>query len=377
MYVKKIKTENKNILIIDFSPIWVRFIFNALKTHISDNNQIKQFNQTESEYTYNFHEFADIVIFNTISEICKMKNKFRDTDSNIEIVIAFDTKYTETHKYWRHELWSGYKHGRRRNAKFDWNIANEYQNHLKHILDEYSGWTVISVPGAEGDDVIFTLTSYFSNLPQKPDIIISSCDHDVTQCLVFENCKFWETKSAVKNKNDSFVTNLNTDDIESIRFNHVVFGDRGDYIQHIKSWSRFSDKFKKLINDNSADVTKATKFKNFDELRAYPFRHELNERIYQKYGFYAYSHPQFGVKTLSKLMQDGNSIDDILSENPIYKLNYELNKKLVLRENVPDKIQNDIIENYLNANTNRNIAKLIEYFTNIGAFELIGMVGLM
>jgi hypothetical protein len=340
----------KKILLVDFSPIWVRFVFNGVNYHKEMGGEKKK----ELGGIYDFNEYADVVIFNTISEITTFKHKF-NVD---EIVLAFDTK--EAGKYWRHDLWSGYKHGRRKDAEFDWKVVHQYQDELKNILDNYSTWKVVSVPRAEGDDVIFTLVPYLDKKDEVQDIIVSSADHDITQCLgLSKKCHFWETKATAKNKEDAFV---NEDiDVEDLRFNHSVFGDRGDYIQHIKAWSKFSKSFRE-------------KYPDIDEVSAYPKRYEINEKFKEKFGVEAYSHPRFGRKMFDKSQK---SLKEVLKENPIYELNYELNKKLVLSENVPKEIQSEIIATYERANTKRDIQKLMEYFQKLGAFELTGSVGLM
>jgi hypothetical protein len=334
-------------LLVDFSPIWTRFVFNGRKQYINDGGK------KNSDGFYDFNEFKDIVIFNTIEEITSFKYKFKVQ----EIVLAFDTK--ENGKYWRHDIWSGYKYGRRKDADIDWKVIQQVQNELKKIFDTLTSWKVVSVPRAEGDDVIFVLSKF---LGKTNNIIVHTVDHDLSQCQeLADNVMVFETKNTCNTKQDAFVCKMTPEEIKELQFNHVVFGDSGDYIKHIKSWSRMSDKFKELYPSKTA-------------LDMYPKRHELDVAFKKKYEVSAYKHPRFGAKTFAK---SSDTLEDILDSNPIHRMNYDLNRKLVLPYYIPKNIEDNIINAYLNAKSERDIARLMKYFTENGMFELQGKIGLL
>jgi len=334
-------------LIVDMSPIFYRWAF-------STTTEASKTLNVGDDGLYNFDEYKDIFIYKVLDYIAKFKYKFEYD----ELVLAIDAK-----PYWREKLWSGYKYGRQTEDKsgIDWKKVKQTQSEIVELLRNHSSFKIIKLKGAEGDDVGFVLSEELSK--RGHEVIIKSLDHDWIYNLVHPNVKYWETKHNVKDKQCGWVE-FNEAEIENLKFEHCMFGDRGDYLFPVVYYSQFSDEFKAMY----PDVT---------ELKAYPKRHEIDLAFRKKTGKSAYKHPRMGAKTFKKKMEkEGFTIDEFLSRNPIYKLNYELNKKLALPSGIPDEIKQAIINEYDNASSKKNEQALIDYFMKYGAVDLIGLLPL-
>ncbi len=331
-------------LIIDFSPIYYRWIFS------STNEAEKTLKLKPENGLLNFDEYKDIFLYRLFDDLSKMKNQFHAD----EVVIATDQK-----PYWRSKLWSGYKHGRKTSEnKIDWDKASKTLDELLEVLDKYSSFKVIRIPGVEGDDILFTLAEYLSK--KENDIILNSLDHDIIYALLNPNVKYWQTKHTSMTKECSFVE-ISEKEIKEKMFEHCFFGDPGDNIKNIVSYTQFSDLFKEKYPDITPE-------------KAYPKRHELDLKFKEKHGVSAYKHPRFGKKTFYKKNIDPKKI---LKENPIHEWNFELNKKISLPSGIPQKIKDKIIEEYHNVSNKKDIGKLNEFFMKYGLIELIGITGLL
>jgi hypothetical protein len=341
------------ILLVDFSPVTYRWIFS------STTNAIKNLNLKKDENgLYNFNEYKDIYFYKLLDDLSKFKQRFQVD----EIVLAIDSK-----PYWREKYWSGYKHGRFKDDKsgINWKQAKDAQQEIIDILDKYSSFKVLKVPGVEGDDILFTLSKY---LTPDNEIICKSVDHDIAYTLLNENVKFWKTSHTHKTKESAFV-NKNQEELEEEMLDHCFFGDKGDYILSINAYTIFSNKFKEVYPDMTPE-------------KAYSKRHEIDLGFTKKYGESAYKHPRFGKKSfMKKIEKEGKdyrtAVKDYLKINPIHKWNFELNKKIALPNGIPDEIKQEIIAAYENASNVRDITELNKWFMQYNMVNLIGITGLL
>lgn len=336
-------------LLVDCSPVFYRWISSS--TNYAENKLKITKNE---EGLFNFSEYKDIYVYNVLDYISKMKNRF-GVD---EIVLCIDSK-----PYWRSEYWSGYKYGRSLNdtSGIDWKSVREIQREMIQLLNSASTFKVIDVTSAEGDDCIFVMSEELSK--RGHEVVVKSLDHDLIYTLEHPNVMYWRTAHTVKDRTCGFVE-YNQDEISSLQFEHCMFGDKGDYLLHVKSFSVFSKQFKEL-------------YPEMTEIKAYPKRHEIDMAFEKKHGVRAYKHPRFGAKTHEKKKKkDGTTDEDLLKENPIYRLNYELNKQLGLPSGIPVKLREQIIKAYDEASTEQDTGKLIEYFMKYGLINLVGRVAL-
>ena len=118
------------------------------------------------------------MILNTIRTYVK---KFKESHGP-EVVIACDSK-----NYWRREMFSYYKAGRRkaRDASgHDWSSIFDCLSKIREELNKHTPYKVVEVETCEADDVIATLTQKFA-ATQK--IMILSSDKDFAQLQRYPN----------------------------------------------------------------------------------------------------------------------------------------------------------------------------------------------
>lgn len=338
-----------NTLLVDCSPVFYRMGYSSTTYSVNKLNLKKN-----DSGVYNFEEYKDIFLFNVLDTFSKMKTRF-GVD---EVVLCIDSK-----PYWREKFWSGYKHGRTSNdtTGIDWKSVKNYQREIIDNLNKYSSFKVINVDGAEGDDDIFVLSKELSD--RGHNVIVKSLDHDLIYTLEYKNVKYWRTAHTDKNRNCRFVEH-NQEEIDRLQYEHCMFGDKGDYLLHAKSFSVFSKKFKEI-------------YPEMTELKAYSKRHEIDLAFIKKHGVSAYKHPSFGPKNFEKRKKKENITDeDFLKENKIYGLNYELNKQLGLPSGIPEDIRYEIINAYDTSPNEPDFGNLINFFMKYGMINLVGKIGL-
>lgn len=329
------------------SPIFYRWTFSST-TEASKTLKVNE------DGLYNFDEYKDTFIYMVMDFIAKFKIRFGVE----EVVLAIDSK-----PYWRQDFWSGYKHGRQSNDKsgVDWDKAKQAQFEIIDILSSFTSFKVIKLTGAEGDDIGFVLSEELSK--RGHEVIVKSLDHDWIYNLVHDNVKYWETKHTVQNKTCGWVE-FDENEINDLKYEHCMFGDRGDFLLPVVYYSVFSDEFKK-------------KYPNLTELKAYPKRYEIDESFKRTFGVSAYKHPRMGAKSFKKKMdKEGFTPQEFLARNPIYQMNYDLNKKLALPSGIPQKIRDIIIEEYDKAPTDLDNKELANYFMKYGMLDLLGQLHL-
>lgn len=230
-----------------------------------------------------------------------------------DIVIACDSR-----NYWRREVFSHYKAGRRKareESGYDWKSIFEALALIRDEIDNIFPYKVINVDGAEADDVIAILAEWsqkndlmeiqpFSIFEPRPFLIISG-DHDFIQLQKYNNVKQF---SPILKKN---VTANTTP--EKYVLEHTIRGDKGDGIP----------------NAFSADDCLVT-----------------GER--QK---------PISSKRLAEWIEDPT----LLPNDDEFVTRFKRNKMLVDFTQIPDKIRKDIINNFTKQ-PNKNRSKLLDYF---------------
>jgi len=340
-------------LIIDWSPVAYGNLF-AATNYIKKDKYIKV---SKKDGKFNLDEYRDIVIQKIVEEISGLRNKF-DLTENDEIIIATDTSTKQG--YWRKDVWEGYKSKRkekRDSSDIQWDKAFVLFQELLEKFDLCSNLKVIQVPRSEGDDIIFVLSEYIKN-----DVIIYSSDHDFIQCIN-NNVKFWRTTRTQGMQNSKYY-DATEDEVKDVILDHIISGDPNDGFGHLKQYSRFSDEF----------LEKYPQYKG-KELQLYPKRFMIETKFEEKFGVgsKAYNHPRFGYKSFKK---SNKVLKTLLKENKIYEMNYSMNKKLALPENIPDEMKDKIIESY-NRQHENNTGCFESYLMENNLFELTSMLYLM
>ena len=214
-----------------------------------------------------------------------------------EMVLAYDSK-----SYWRREFFPQYKSNRRKNREEDnkdWDSIFEVLNLIKNEIKEFQPYKVVETYGAEADDVIATLCKHY----QSEKIMIVSGDKDFIQLQKYDNVSQYSpvTKKLVNGVDPNVYIK-----------EHVLKGDKSDGVPNV------------LSPDHTFT----------DELRQRPLT--------------------------SKKMHDilATEIDDLNDE---LKRNYQRNFKLINLDNIPEKLELDILDDIKGASCG-NRSKLLNYF---------------
>ena len=214
-----------------------------------------------------------------------------------EMVLAYDSK-----SYWRRDFFPQYKSNSRKNREEDnkdWDSIFEVLNQIKNEIKEFLPYKVVETYGAEADDVIATLCKHY----QSEKIMIVSGDKDFIQLQKYDNVSQYSpvTKKLVNGVDPNVYIK-----------EHVLKGDKSDGVPNV------------LSPDHTFT----------DELRQRPLT--------------------------SKKMHDilATEIDDLNDE---LKRNYQRNFKLINLDNIPEKLELDILDDFKGASCG-NRSKLLNYF---------------
>ena len=191
------------MILLDFSNIIVGSIMVA--------NKIPNEERTS-------HDFIRHLVLNSIRNY---RIKYKKTYG--EIVICTDTQSS-----WRKGVYPYYKAHRKairekqKSEKgMDWSLLFKTIHEIIDEIDTFFPYKVISIPHAEGDDVIAVLARNF----QEKSIIISS-DKDFTQLHKYKNIKQY---SPIQKKM------LNGSEPYKYLKEHIIRGDKGDGVPNILS----------------------------------------------------------------------------------------------------------------------------------------------
>lgn len=221
-----------------------------------------------------------------------------------EMIICCDSK-----KYWRREIFPYYKAGRKKDREasgVDWNTMFNTLAVVRQELIDYFPYKTIMVEGAEADDIIGTLVHKYNQY--EKDIFILSSDKDFMQLQIYNNVKQY---SPIHKKF------IRTADPDLYLREHIIKGDRGDGIPNISS------------PDNVFVVGGRQK----------PMRKKFIDQI-----------ANTNIETLSELNED-------------VRRNYARNRQLVDLSQIPEDIQNNIVETFTNYKKNDR-SKLFNYFVD-------------
>ena len=214
-----------------------------------------------------------------------------------EIVLTYDSR-----AYWRKEIFPQYKAGRKKGRESDgkdWNSIFGVLNQIKEEVREFLPYKVVETYGAEADDVIAIVCKHY----QSEKIMIVSGDKDFIQLQKYENVKQY-----------SPITKKHINGFDPVVYikEHILKGDKSDGVPNV------------LSPDHTFT----------DGLRQRPLTSKRIESI---------------------LAQDIDDLDDEL------KRNYQRNDKLINLDNIPEELEQCILDDFKGA-TCGDRSKLLNYF---------------
>jgi hypothetical protein len=245
----------------------------------------------------------------------RMYNKRYRNDYG-EMVICADGMNT-----WRKDFYPFYKANRKKNrdeSSQDWTEIFRILHLVRDEIRDYLPYKVIHMEGVEADDIIGTLTMQTQEFGMGEPVMIISSDKDFIQLQKFNNVKQF---SPIQKK---LVTDPNP---RMYLFNHVMRGDSGDGIPNVLS----------------PDDTFVT------ERQQTPLR-----------------------KTkIAEWLDQSDNLRDVMDEE-IYR-NYQRNKKLIDLTDIPEDVQQNIINNF-NGQTKTPNMKVLNYLIKKRCNNLIEVV---
>ncbi len=227
-----------------------------------------------------------------------------------EIVLTYDSR-----AYWRKQIFPQYKANRKKNRESDgkdWNSIFEVLNQIKDEIREFLPYKVVETYGAEADDVIATLCKHYQN----EKIMIVSGDKDFIQLQKYNNVKQY-----------SPITKKHINGVDAVVYikEHILKGDKSDGVPNVLS----------------PDHT---------------FTDDLRQR------------PLTSKKMQSIMAQDIDDLDDEV------KRNYQRNDILINLDNIPEKLEEEILDDFKSA-TCGDRSKLLKYFIDKRLKSLTEQIG--
>ena len=218
----------------------------------------------------------------------RMYNK-RYREEYGQMVICADGMNT-----WRRGYFPEYKAMRRKGKEqsdMDWTEIFRILHLVKDEIKENLPYKVLHMEGCEADDIIGALTIRTQEFGQHEPVMIVSSDKDFIQLQKFSNVKQWSPiqKKAVTDPNP-----------RTYLFNHIMRGDAGDGVPNVLS------KDDTFISESKQTPLRQTRIDDWLE-RSDDLRSAMPEDVYR---------------------------------------NYQRNKTLIDLTEIPEDIQQDIINNY-------------------------------
>ena len=218
----------------------------------------------------------------------RMYNK-RYRDEYGQMVICADGMNT-----WRKDYFPYYKAKRRKNrdsSDQDWNEIFRILHLVRDEIKENLPYKVVHMEGVEADDIIASLVLQSQEFGMGEPVMIVSSDKDFIQLQKFNNVKQFSPIQKKMVKDDNPRTYL---------FNHIMKGDSGDGIPNVLS---DDDTF---VSDKTQSPLRKTR--------------------------------------IAEWLENSDNLRSVMEET-IYR-NYQRNKKLIDLTEVPESIQEAIINNY-------------------------------
>ena len=278
------------MIIVDFSAISIASVFSQPKSNLEE----------------------DLLRHMILNSLRLYNLKYRDEYGRM--ILACDAGS------WRKGPFPEYKAARkktRESSSLDWPTIFGWLNTITEEINEHLPYPVISVSGAEADDVIGTLVETTQEFGNYEKVMIISGDKDFIQLQKYDNVSQFSplTKKLVKDSNPA-----------KYLFEHIVRGDSGDGVPNILS---ADDVF---VSDS----------------RQTPLRTKLIEEWYEK--------------------SRSSSMEEILDEST-YR-NYIRNKSMIDLSQIPEEVSNRIREEYTEKTVKPN-NKVLNYLISRRCSQLV------
>ncbi len=164
--------------------------------------------------------------------------------------------------------------------------------------------------------------------------------------------------SSLTNK---WITFEKNEDIKSFMLEHVCFGDTADNVPKIQTNSEMSQDFHEHCGLNEVEFWHLSWAKQQEYLESFNEIHNKGIKGNSKEFKKPFNDKRLGLKSLLKEIEKAGSLENFIDSNPIYRLNFDRNTKLVLLSKMPLDIFNKIISEYTNFEMNYQYEILKDY----------------
>jgi len=349
------------MVLIDYSHLQMRNLYIAL-----GNARPKKKNGvfvTEDFIKMFYHQM--LMSFNLISR------EFKDYG---EVVVCIDAR-----TYWRKDIYPAFKAHRKKDREesdIDFDEFFKYATEFISLLKTAFPYTVIEVDKSEADDIIGVLAKEYGRTEK---VVAVSSDKDMKQILE-DGAELYDP---IKKK---FIR-MTPEEYKAWKFEHILCGDEGDNIPHIKRETIFTENYLKYLATEGIhlkDTKTQTICEQYNEL-------SIAEHLFAKYDVWRetkkdgkfkdiYKPTPFGPAGAVKFIGNGKEdLAESLKSNTLYMKHFNRNKELVLNDYIPDYLRAEIIEEYKTVERTYNSKDMMSFFMkhgltqhmmNITAFEL-------
>jgi 5'-3' exonuclease len=227
-----------------------------------------------------------------------------------ELVLTYDSR-----AYWRKQVFPQYKANRKKGREKDnkdWDSIFEVLNKIKEEIREFLPYKVVETHGAEADDVIAIICKHY----QSEKIMIVSGDKDFIQLHKYENVRQY-----------SPITKKHVNGVNPVVYikEHILKGDKSDGVPNVLSPD-----------------------------------HTFTDNLRQR--------PLTSKKMQSIMAQDIDDLDDEV------KRNYQRNDILINLDNIPEKLEEEILDDFKGAICGDR-SKLLNYFIDKRLKSLTEQIG--
>ena len=303
---------------------------------------------------YDTDSFFPFYMHLMLNSLRLASKKFKDYG---ETVLALDARGGN----WRKDIFPDYKRRRkssRDESDIDFDSFYERVNEFVEVLGSIFPYKVVHVEKAEGDDVIGVLAKKYA--PIEKTVVVTS-DKDMKQVLEY-GCDLFDP---IKMK---FIK-MSDEELKKWKIEHILCGDDGDDIPHIKRGTQFTDNFISFLRNKDIHVKTVQEFEQL----------AISQKLYDEYDVWKetkkdgkfkdiFKPTPFGPSGAEKFAKD---LAENLKSNPLYIKHFKRNKELVLFEHIPDWLQENIIKEYESIEMTHNINEIFQFLTKNSLTKLV------
>jgi len=334
------------MILVDYSHQSMRMLYVA----------ISQAKPKKIDGKYNTDDFFKMYMHLMLNSLRALDNKFGEKYG--EIILCIDAR-----SYWRKDIFDGYKSKRKSERdKTDVNFDTFYEkaNEFLEILDLYFPYKVLRVEKAEADDMFGVLSKHYGK--SEPILGVTS-DKDMKQCIEYGAQIYDPIKL-------DFVK-ITPQELKEWKIEHILCGDEGDGVPHIKRMTQFTDVFISYLKEQGIFIDDVKEFNKLD----------ISKKLYNDFDIYKtnkngdllnekdiFKNTPFGPAGAKKFAQ--NLVENLKSDS-LYAKHFARNKELVIFDCIPKEIYNSIVEEYKGLIMNYDPNEIMNFLMKNSMMELV------